>query len=700
MARFLAGICFCSIIFAAAGQHVESADGRKIRIACVGNSITYGGGLKDKSTESYPAVLQRMLGDRYEVGNFGKNGATLVTGPPNAYVATDEYKKALAFQPDIVIIDLGINDTGLAVWPSYRDDFTADYLSLIASFRARDPQPEIWICTMTPYFNQSRRFKSALRDWYWELQDNIRLVARTASVGLIDLHTPLYAMPHVFSDAVHPDKDGARVMGETIYGYISGDHGGLSVAPVFGSHMVLQRNKPIPVWGKADRDDEVSVTLAGTTLKTRPARDGAWKVVFPARSEGAPIELKVATSDQVIVFEDILVGEVWICSGQSNMTFKLSEAATADTDIPLARVPEIRLFNMRTADPSIRNAWEPELLQRINDLVYEGGVWQSCTPETAAGFSAVAYYFGKHLHQELGVPIGLIHNSKGGSPTEAWIDRRTLEFDPILADLLNDWKNNPLIGRWVRETATRNTEHATNPLQRHPYEPAYLFEACMKPWVGFPLKGAIWYQGEANTHNVELHERLFEKLAEGWRLHWGSDFPIYFAQLSSFQSLPWPRFRDSQRKLAHRIPRTGMAVTTDVGDSLDIHPRRKKEVGERLALLALAGEYAYRNESSGPLFSDATSSKGAVRVGFTHASGLRTSDGSAVRSFELAGEDKVFRKADARIEKHGVVVKSAEVSAPRYVRYGWQPYSRANLVNGTGLPASTFQSDIEIGNQK
>jgi sialate O-acetylesterase len=169
---------------------------KKIRIACVGNSITYGGGLADKANEAYPAVLQKKLGEGYEVGNFGKNGATLLRRAPNAYTETEEFKKALAFGPDIVIIDLGINDTGLKVWPFFKDDFTSDYIDLIDRFRALDSKPEIWICTMTPYFNQSKRFKAALRDWYWEVQDNIHVVSESVSAGLIDLHTPLYAMPH------------------------------------------------------------------------------------------------------------------------------------------------------------------------------------------------------------------------------------------------------------------------------------------------------------------------------------------------------------------------------------------------------------------------------------------------------------------------------------------------------------------------
>lgn len=668
---------------------------RKIRIACVGNSITYGGGLSDKANEAYPAVLQKRLGNRYEVGNFGKNGATLLRKAPNAYVETETFKNALAFGPDIVIIDLGINDTGLNVWPFFKDDFTSDYIDLIARFRALDSKPEIWICTMTPYFNQSKRFKAALRDWYWEVQDNIHTVSASASTGLIDLHTPLYAMPHLFSDAVHPDKEGARIMAETIYGVISGDHGGLSPAEIFGSHMVLQRNKPIPVWGKANRDQSVSVSFAGETRRVKSDVNGNWKVIFPPRKEGGPFEMKMTADDRQIVFDDILVGEVWICSGQSNMTFKLSESSTAVDDLPLARHEQIRLFNMKTADPSIRDVWEPELLERINKLEYEGGVWQKCTPETAASFSAVAYYFGKKIQEQLNVPVGLIHNSKGGSPAEAWIDRRTLEFDPILADLLQDWKKNPLIGLWCRERAIFNTGKAANPLQRHPYEPAYLFEACMKPWIGFPLKGAIWYQGEANVHNVELHETLFASLLKSWRQHWGSDFPVYFTQLSSFQSPAWPRFRDSQRKLMDMTTRTGMAVTTDLGDSLDIHPKRKKVVGERLALWALAKEYGYEHEYSGPLFHHAYVEKSKVLIDFTHANGLTSSDGKALRSFELAGVDRIFRPAMATTEENLIVLKSKTVTAPKYVRYGWKAYSDGNLINEAGLPASTFSAELQ-----
>ena len=693
--------CFCASM--AQGQRAKLRKDKPaapIRIACVGNSITYGGGLKDKATEAYPAALQQMLGDKYEVGNFGRNGATLLKRAPNPYVGTEQFKAAMDFNPDIVIIDLGINDTGLKVWPFFKDDFTVDYLDLIGQFRSLKSKPDIWICTMTPYFNQSKRFKAALRDWYWEVQDNIRIVSKAASTGLIDLHTPLYDMPHLFSDAVHPDKEGAKIMAETIYGVVSGDYGGLSVAEIFGSHMVLQRNKPIPVWGKADRDQEVSVTFAGTTLKTRSDQYGNWKVIFPARKEGGPYELKVISGSKQIAFDDILLGEVWICSGQSNMTFKLSEAATGANDISSAANPQIRLFNMKTADPSIRDAWDADVLQRINNLEYIGAGWQECTPETAASFSAVAYYFGKKLQEELKVPVGLIHNSKGGSPAEAWIDRRTLEFDPILADLLQDWKKNPLIGQWCRDRGIHNTSLAENPLQRHPYEPAYLFESCMQPWVGFPLKGAIWYQGEANVHNVALHENLLTSLVGSWRSYWGNDFSFYYTQLSSFQSPAWPHFRDSQRKLMEKIPATGMAVTTDLGDSLDIHPRKKKEVGERLALWALAKEYGHDVQYSGPLFLDASLQNRDVLIRFNHGDNLRTSDGQLPRSFELAGEDKVFREAKATFEGAGIRVHSEGVPEPKWVRYGWKPYSDGNLVNGADLPASTFSAALTMTEKK
>ena len=685
-----------SISFAWSQPQRTQEQSARIRIACVGNFITYGGGLKDKSRESYPAVLQTLLGDNYVVGNFGRNGATLLKKAPNAYVETDQFKDALNFNPDIVIIDLGINDTGLKVWPFLKDDFTSDYLDLISQFRSLPSKPEIWVCTMTPYFNQSKRFKAALRDWYWEVQGNIRIVAKAASTGLIDLHTPLYDMPHLFSDAVHPDKEGARIMAETIYGVISGDYGGLSVAEVFGSHMVLQRNKAIPIWGKADRGMEVSVTLAERTLKTQADEHGNWRVTFPARKEGGPYNLRIASDATVLTFDDILVGEVWVCSGQSNMTFKLSEAATGDADIPTATHPQIRLFNMKTADPSIRDAWEEDILHLINSLEYISEGWQSCNPESAASFSAVAYYFGKKLHEDLNVPIGLIHNSKGGSPTEAWIDRRSMEFHPILADLLQDWKKNPLIGQWCRDRGIHNTSLAANALQRHPYEPAYLFESCMQPWVGFPLRGAIWYQGEANVHNVALHEQLLTTLVNSWRSYWGDDFAFFYTQLSSFQSPAWPHFRDSQRRLLETIPATGMAVTTDVGDSLDIHPRRKKEVGERLALLALAKEYGRKVPHSGPLFRDAFVEKSSVFINFNHSEKLQTSDGKMPGPFELAGEDKVFHAAAATIDGNGIRLRSKRVPDPKWVRYGWRPFSRGNLVNGANLPASTFAGEVTI----
>ncbi len=666
----------------------------KIRVACIGNSITYGGGLKDKANESYPAVLQKMLGEKYEVRNFGRNGATLLTKGNNPYINTDEFQKAIVFNPDIVIIDLGINDTGPKVWPNFKDDFTSDYINLIQKFRALDAKPDIWICSMTPYFNQSKRFRTELRDWYWEVQENIQIIAKSAKTGLIDLHTPLYTKPHLFSDAVHPDKEGAQIIAKTIYGVLSGDYGGLSIAEVFGSHMVLQRNKSIPIWGKANQDQEVTVSFARQTLRTKADMNGNWKVTFPARKEGGPFEIRISSHKKEFIFKDVLIGEVWICSGQSNMAFRLSESATASQDIPLAMDSNIRFFSMKTVDKSIKDVWEPAVLERINNLEYEGGVWERCTPQSAKDFSAVAYYFGKKLRTELHVPVGLIHNAKGGSPAEAWIDRNTLEFDPLLADIFQDWKKNPMIALWCRERAIYNTGNAKNPLQRHPYEPSYLFETCMKPWIGFPIKGAIWYQGEANVHNVGLHTALFTALIKSWRKYWGADFPVFFAQLSSFQNPAWPAFRNSQRILMEQIPGTGMAVTSDVGDSTDIHPKRKKEVGERLALWALAKEYGYKEEYSGPLFRDATIQKENVIIRFSHNGNLKTSDGKSIRSFELAGYDKVFKPAVAHKNGSRILVHSDEVADPHYVRYGWQPFSEGNLTNGENLPASTFATEL------
>ncbi|MBL7970834.1 MAG: hypothetical protein JNL03_04865, partial [Prolixibacteraceae bacterium] len=319
---------------------------QKIRIACVGNSVTYGLGLNDRETESYPAQLQQLLGSTYEVGNFGLSGATLLSKGHRPYILTDEYKRALAFNPDVVVIGLGLNDTDPRNWPNFRDEFIPDYLKIIRSFQNSGSQsPKVFICRMTPVFNSHPRFKSGTRDWFWQIQEKIEQVARVAQVGLIDLHTPLYAHPDLFKDALHPDQAGAGIIAKTVSRHITGNYGGLKLAPVFMDHMVFQQKANIRVWGKADAGDEVVGAFGKQVGKCVASESGDWALTFDPVPAGGPYTLKVSSGNrQVIVLNDLMVGELWVCAGQSNMEFPLKEAAAASADVLRSANPGIRLL--------------------------------------------------------------------------------------------------------------------------------------------------------------------------------------------------------------------------------------------------------------------------------------------------------------------------------------------------------------------
>ena len=414
----------------------------------------------------------------------------------------------------------------------------------------------------------------------------------------------------------------------------------------------------------------------------------------PAIEAGGPYTLTVSTEKRKLVYENVLAGEVWLCSGQSNMEFYLNWSATAAQDVPQAANSNIRLYDMKARWRTDAVEWDASVLDSLNHLqYYKDTRWTVCSPETAGNFSAVAYYFGKKLQDSLQVPVGLICNAIGGSPTEAWIDRSTLEYR--FPAILRNWMQNDFIQDWVRGRAALNVKQSSNKLQRHPYEPCYLYESGIRPLEQFPVKGFIWYQGESNAHNREAHEKLFGLLVESWRKNWGdAELPFYFVQLSSIDRPSWTWFRDSQRRLMAEIPHTGMAVSSDRGDSLDVHPKQKREVGERLAAWALNKTYGYKNViPSGPLYKSVVFSGGAAYISFDYAEELSTSDGKSLRTFEVAGDDGLFYPAQAVVENGKIKVWSDKVKEPETVRYGWQPFTRANLVNGAGLPASTFRAE-------
>lgn len=681
---------------------------KKIKVACVGNSVTYGAGIDNREVNSYPAQLQRMLGEDYEVMNFGKSGATLLNKGHRPYCEQEEYKAALDFAGDLVVIHLGLNDTDPRNWPNYRDNFVADYLSLIESFRKVNPACKIWICRMTPISHRHPRFKSGTRDWYWQEQATIEEIANLGNTGLIDLQAGLYNRPDLLPDALHPTAEGASILAKTICRELTGNYGGLQMPVTYSDNMVLQREKPLSVTGIANAGQKVTVQIAGQKKEAVTAPNGKWSVTLEPLRAGGPYELTIeASSDkkgkkkagdsQKIVYKNVLIGEVWLCSGQSNMAFRVNELVSLqhkELTEYAGKQPQIRLFNMEPRWFTNAVEWDEAVMDSLNRLqYYHDTQWTVCNEQTADKFSAVAFSFGRMLSDSLQVPVGLILNAVGGSGTEAWIDRKTLEFD--FTDILYNWTQNDFIQDWVRGRAALNIKKSTNKQQRHPYEPCYLYETGIEPLQQYPIRGIIWYQGESNAQNMETHERLFPLLVNSWRENWQEELPFYYVQLSSINRPSWTWFRDSQRRMMQTIPNCGMAVSSDRGDSLNVHPRYKREIGERLARWALNRTYGHRLTPSGPLFRSVEFKDGAAYITFDYAEGLHTSDGQPVRTFEIAEYDGLFVPAEAEIVDGKVKVRSDKIARPQLVRYGWQPFTRANLVNGDELPASTFRTETK-----
>lgn len=721
----------------------------KIRVACVGNSVTYGMGVENREQNAYPVVLQRLLGDQYDVRNFGHSGTTLLNRGHRPYTKVDEYRKALDFKADWVIIHLGLNDTDPRNWPNYSDDFIGDYRALINSFRAVNPKAKVWICEMTPIFHRHRRFQTGTRDWHEAIQKRIRQIAATADVGLIDLHTPLYSHPELLPDALHPNVKGAAMIAKTVYSAITGDYGGLKPSPMYGNGMVLQRGDSIPLHGTANAGDVVDVTFNGVSLTTKTNSDGKWSVKFPSVEAGGPYRLEFSLSPQpplqkergrefsrtkasrkkqspspfgegrggAVLFDSVYVGEVWLCSGQSNMEFQLRRSSTAEEDVALfpqsAASRLLHLCNMAPLYSTDNDNWPAAVCDSVNQLKYlKKPIWERATAENIRNFSAIAYHMGRVLADSLQVPVGIICNAVGGSTTESWIDRRTLEWK--LPNILTDWYFGDYGQPWARERALKNIAQVVNVekdgkstpdlnktrQQRHPYEPCYMFEAGILPLDHFRIKGVAWYQGESNAHNIELHEQLFRLLRDSWSAYFGRrSLPFHFVQLSSLNRPSWPAFRDSQLRLNRGNGlHSGMVVSHDHGDSLDVHPRNKRPIGERLARLALHKNYDYRklvSQSPRPVGVDIH--EGCVRIAFSGLNdanrGLHPASGDRIIGFEVAGKDGIFHPAEARVDENLLLVllTCPEVKEPVEVRYAWQPFTRANLVNGAGLPVSTFK---------
>ena len=691
-ALMLGVFCFATTTVSAAGKKKQA---QPIRVACVGNSITYGTGIKDRAHDSYPSQLQRMLGDKYVVGNFGKPGATLLYHGHRPYVVQPEFKEALKFKGDIAVIHLGINDTDPRNWPNYRDEFVKDYLSIMDSLRAANPKVRFILARMTPIADRHPRFISGTKLWHDEIQTAIETVARVSGAELIDFHEPMYPYPNLLPDAIHPNPEGAGILAKTVYGGITGNYGGLKMSQLYTDYMVLQRDLPLDIHGTANTGEKVTVSINGQTATATADNQGKWSATLKPMKAAEDLTLTVTAGKQKNVYKHVAVGEVWLCSGQSNMAFMLCQAESYKRDIEKANDPQLRLYDMKGRWETYDVAWPASCLDSLNHLqYYEETSWKPTTPENAKWFSAVGYYYGKMLRDSLKVPVGLICNAIGGSPIESWLDRNTLETR--FPAILKDWLWNDFIQGWVRGRAAKNLTNDSTKLGRHPYEPCYLYESGILPLQKYPIKGVIWYQGESNAHNMEAHSELFHLLVDSWRTNWSNpDMPFYFVQLSSLNRPSWPWFRYSQLELMKDIKNTGMAVSSDCGDSLNVHPWRKQPVGERLGRWALCKTYGKNITPSGPVFKSVAREGNALVVSFDYADGLATSDGKAPATFEIAEEEGLYYPATATVVGNTVRLTSDKLKQPRLVRYGWQPFTRANLVNGDKLPASTFRGEAK-----
>lgn len=496
-------------------------------------------------------------------------------------------------------------------------------------------------------------------------------------------------------------------------------HAGLSVPHFFSDHMVLQRERDAAIWGKADPKAEVSVSFKGKTASATANANGKWRVAIPtgeADAKGA--ELTITSGNDRIAIQDVLVGEVWFASGQSNMYFTMDRVPAYEELIAKTDLPGLRMFNA-------------PLVTAVENQDDIAGEWTSANPKTVPGYSAVAFFFARKLHLDLGIPVGVLKSAWGGKPVETFTSREALLTLPgtkemVEAMLTADASYNPeqaqkgyearlaewneAVKTWRAKPADKRGRLAKKPTPpKRPLDtegqPGVLFASMIHPFTGYTMRGAIWYQGEGNAKlGAVPYDQTLPLMIRDWRKRWGDDFSFYFVQLANYRTPstgpgtpdPWPLLQDRMRRILDTTPKTGMAIINDIGEADDIHPKNKLDVGERLARWALSEDYGREIVISGPLFKDAHFNGSEVLIDFDHCGeGLKSRDGGPLKRFEIAGGDKVWHWADARIENDfDVIVSSPEVKKPVAVRYAWASNPEgANLVNSEGLPTSVFRTD-------
>jgi len=485
------------------------------------------------------------------------------------------------------------------------------------------------------------------------------------------------------------------------------------LASPFTSHMVLQRDMKVPVWGTADAGETVTVEFAGQKISAKADAGGSWRVDFKpleVSAEGRTLTVTGSHTAQPIALDDVLVGEVWLASGQSNMVFPVSKSRGApyglineEQEIAAANYPLIRMFTGRDT-----KNYEPQAT-----VASEG--WLVCSTNTVPGFSAVGYLFARNLQKELNVPVGIITEASGASCAEAWISREALAADPRLKFMLDSIDENekyfhaaptdrpavsPLHPTPINKPRAAGGRGAGGDPARDQHFATVLFNGMINPVIPYAIRGALWYQGESicwGTPGLNLYGAVQRALIKDWRARWGEgDFPFYLVQLPGQQNISNnPRIREEQASVLV-LPNTGMAVTIDTGEAKNVHPKNKEPLGDRLTRIALANTYGKKIEYYGPMYESMKVEGGAIRVSFSHLGGGLTAKGDTLKGFQIAGADQKFVDAEAKIDGDTLVVSSAQVAAPVAVRYAWDDYPEGmgcNLYNAAGLPAAPFRSD-------
>lgn len=480
------------------------------------------------------------------------------------------------------------------------------------------------------------------------------------------------------------------------------------LAPVFTDHAVLQRDKPLPIFGRAAPGERVAVSFAGQSIGTVADKSGRWIVYLaPVAASSEPAEL-VVVGNNTVRLADILVGDVWLCSGQSNMEWPVERALNAAEETAGANLPLIRHLKIQR---TVADA-------PADTVADDGAGWRVCTPQTANWFTAVGFFFARDLQPRVAVPIGLINSTYGGTPIESWLSPAALASDPAFEVVSRRWESalsvyperkaayDAALQAWKGDkfVAEAKGQTFTVPAPRepvgtgHPFTPTSLFNGMIHPLVPVALRGILWYQGESNTALPDEYRGLFTALIAHWRQHLGQgELPFFWVQLANYRGgnaadTGWARLREAQAQ-ALALPATGQAVAIDIGDADDIHPLNKQEVGRRLALLARANVFGSPVDFSGPVFKSVTREGAAMRVAFDYAGNGLIARDKPPQSFQLAGADRKFFPAIARIEGDTVIVSAPEVPEPVAVRYAFFNAPEANLYNGAGLPVAPFRSD-------